>query len=93
MARPRISTNGPPTPEPLPPDDDRPDLYADGWESGRRDALRDLRTHLPHDGGPWELCDVLRDVLAALRGWATRGEHLGGAEGQNVTAGPRGYRL
>ena len=40
---------GRPQPEthPLPPDTDRPDLYADGWETGRKDALRDLRTHLP----------------------------------------------
>ena len=32
----------------------------------------DLRTHLPHDGDPCELCTVLRDVLAVIQGWVTR---------------------
>ena len=84
---------GQPDPESLPPDDDRPDLYADGWLTGRSDTLRDLRTHLPHDGDPCELCAVLRDVLAVIRGWWTRGENLSAAEGQSVTKLPGGYRL
>ena len=82
-----------PQPEPLPPDTDRPDLYADGWLTGRSDTLRDLRTHLPHDGDPCELCAVLRDVLAVIQGWVTRGECLSAAEGQNITNLPGGYRL
>ena len=55
--------------------------------------MRDLRNHLPHDGDPCELCAVLRDVLAALRGWVTRGEDLSAAEGQSTTNLPGGYRL
>ena len=68
----------------LPPDVDRPDLYADGWEKGREDALRDLRAHLPHDGDPCDLCDVL---MALTR----RGQ--GVPEGQNTAPGPGDVRL
>ena len=81
------------SPEPLPPDSDRPDLYADGWETGRKAAMQDLRTHLPHGGDPCELCVVLRDVFKAIRGWWTRGEDLSAAEGQGVANLPGGYRL
>ena len=56
------------------PEDMMPDLFAQGWTEGRQDAIRDLRPHLPHDGDPCELCNVLDVVLKALQGVRYRGE-------------------
>ena len=81
-----------PTPDlDLDEDEDRPDLFAQGWAEGRMDTLRDLRTHLPHDGDPCELCNVLADVLKALQG--ARYRAVGCPDGQVSAIGPRGYRL